>query len=94
MTNPAHSGFSRWLTARLAEPESRIAVAGAITALATYVSGQTTLSTLGFALLAAGLAFVLPAPLAQEVVRVIEPPAAHVSPDPPPAPPAGTAANP
>lgn len=80
MTTPAHSGFSRWLTARLAEPESRIAVAGAITALATYAGGQTSLSTLGYALLAAALAFVLPGPLAQEVAQAIEHPGAAIVP--------------
>lgn len=72
MTSPAHSGFSKWLTARLGEPESRAAIAGAVTALGAYTGQTISLTMLGWALLFCLIMFVLPGPLADPIIAAIE----------------------
>lgn len=72
MPNPAHSGFSRWLTARLAEPDTRIAIAGAIPLVGAYIGHSISLTTLGWGMLVCAIMFVLPGPLAQPIIAAIE----------------------
>lgn len=72
MTTPAHSGFSRWMTARLGEPESRAAIAGAVTALGAFTGQTISLTALGWALLFCLIMFVLPGPLAAPIIQAIE----------------------
>lgn len=89
MTSPAHSGFSKWLTARLGEPESRAAIAGAVTALGAFTGQTISLTMLGWALLFCLIMFVLPGPLAAPIIAAIEkeaglPPVVVVPPAPAP----------
>lgn len=69
---PAHSGFSKWLTARLAEPDSRIALSGLVPLLLAVGAQKISLTVFGISLLVLVIMFILPGPLAEPIVQAIE----------------------